>query len=259
MIRVGVSKKRARDLGHLAQSGEGGMLDRLGRLPAGVRKILIHINNTNPILNESSERGARARAPRSRGGARWHGTDPMSAGQSIAAPWSSRGVRIAVATAGSRLPHPPSLQRGAEFGQGEPRADSGLGRESLLLPGEHPDQGRRHSRQLPRSRGAAQLGAAYPRSRRLRRGSGRNRFLAAAGGGCGPVARESRSAHRRAAGGALCRGRLCQLRAPAPWQEAICSSLTELFAPEIHKQRLANWPEHYRWIDPRGSSIFRAA
>jgi pyrroloquinoline quinone biosynthesis protein B len=52
---VGVSKKHARDLGHLAQSGTGGMLDWLGRLPAGVRKILIHINNTNPILNESSD------------------------------------------------------------------------------------------------------------------------------------------------------------------------------------------------------------
>lgn len=55
MIRVGVSKKRARDLGHLPQSGAGGMLDWLARLPAGVRKILIHINNTNPILNESSD------------------------------------------------------------------------------------------------------------------------------------------------------------------------------------------------------------
>lgn len=54
MIRVGVSKKRARELGHLPQSGEGGMLEWLGRLPAAVRKILIHINNTNPILNESS-------------------------------------------------------------------------------------------------------------------------------------------------------------------------------------------------------------
>jgi pyrroloquinoline-quinone synthase len=35
----------------------------------------------------------------------------------------------------------------------------------------------------------------------------------------------------------------------APWQEAVCSSLTELFAPEIHKQRLATWPEHYGWIE----------
>jgi pyrroloquinoline-quinone synthase len=43
----------------------------------------------------------------------------------------------------------------------------------------------------------------------------------------------------------------------APWQEAVCSSLTELFAPEIHKQRLATWPEHYGWIDPAGLAYFR--
>ena len=43
----------------------------------------------------------------------------------------------------------------------------------------------------------------------------------------------------------------------APWQEAVCSSLTELFAPEIHKQRLATWPEHYPWIDPSGLFYFR--
>lgn len=44
----------------------------------------------------------------------------------------------------------------------------------------------------------------------------------------------------------------------APWQEAVCSSLTELFAPEIHKQRLANWPEHYPWIDRAGLQYFRS-
>lgn len=43
----------------------------------------------------------------------------------------------------------------------------------------------------------------------------------------------------------------------APWQEAVCSSLTELFAPEIHKQRLATWPEHYPWIDHDGLMYFR--
>ena len=42
-----------------------------------------------------------------------------------------------------------------------------------------------------------------------------------------------------------------------PWQEAVCSSLTELFAPEIHKQRLANWPEHYPWIETGGLQYFR--
>jgi len=43
----------------------------------------------------------------------------------------------------------------------------------------------------------------------------------------------------------------------APWQEAVCSSLTELFAPEIHRQRLSTWPEHYRWIEPEGLAYFR--
>jgi pyrroloquinoline-quinone synthase len=44
----------------------------------------------------------------------------------------------------------------------------------------------------------------------------------------------------------------------APWQEAVCSSLTELFAPEIHRQRLANWPEHYPWIDRAGLHYFQS-
>jgi pyrroloquinoline-quinone synthase len=44
----------------------------------------------------------------------------------------------------------------------------------------------------------------------------------------------------------------------APWQESVCASLTELFAPEIHKQRLANWPQHYPWIDHGGLSYFQS-
>jgi pyrroloquinoline-quinone synthase len=43
----------------------------------------------------------------------------------------------------------------------------------------------------------------------------------------------------------------------SPWQEAVCASLTELFAPEIHKQRLATWPQHYTWIEPSGLDYFR--
>ncbi|MGH8310871.1 MAG: pyrroloquinoline-quinone synthase PqqC [Steroidobacteraceae bacterium] len=44
----------------------------------------------------------------------------------------------------------------------------------------------------------------------------------------------------------------------APWEEAVCASLTELFAPAIHKQRLANWPEHYPWIDRTGLTYFQS-
>ncbi|MFK7893520.1 MAG: pyrroloquinoline-quinone synthase PqqC [Granulosicoccus sp.] len=42
-----------------------------------------------------------------------------------------------------------------------------------------------------------------------------------------------------------------------PWQESVCASLTELFAPAIHKQRLSTWPEHYPWIDTEGLMYFR--
>jgi pyrroloquinoline-quinone synthase len=43
----------------------------------------------------------------------------------------------------------------------------------------------------------------------------------------------------------------------ATWQEAACSSLTELFAPAIHQKRLDNWPQHYPWIDADGYRYFR--
>src|SRR5262245_7144918 len=57
LVRLGISDKRARDMGHLPQSGPGGMLQALK--PLAARKILIHINNTNPILDEdSAERAA---------------------------------------------------------------------------------------------------------------------------------------------------------------------------------------------------------
>ncbi len=54
MVTLGISHKKARDIGHLPQSGEGGMIEVLNGVEKA-RKILIHINNTNPILDENSE------------------------------------------------------------------------------------------------------------------------------------------------------------------------------------------------------------
>lgn len=58
MQREGLSKKTALDMGHLPQSGPGGMIEALDQLPKAVRKILIHINNTNPMLVEDSDERA---------------------------------------------------------------------------------------------------------------------------------------------------------------------------------------------------------
>ncbi len=58
LIALGISKKRARDMGQRPLDGAGGMLELLAGLPASTRKVLIHINNTNPILDEDgAERG----------------------------------------------------------------------------------------------------------------------------------------------------------------------------------------------------------
>ncbi|WP_022962780.1 pyrroloquinoline quinone biosynthesis protein PqqB [Halopseudomonas pelagia] len=53
MAFAGVGDKLGSEMGHLQQSGADGMMALLDEQHAS-RKILIHINNTNPILNEDS-------------------------------------------------------------------------------------------------------------------------------------------------------------------------------------------------------------
>lgn len=57
MSQKGISDKRASEMGHLDQSSEGGIMSLLNAMEKP-RKILIHINNTNPILNEDSPQRA---------------------------------------------------------------------------------------------------------------------------------------------------------------------------------------------------------
>lgn len=53
MIRTGLGEKTGRRMGHLPVSGADGSLEALAR-HTGVRRIYIHINNTNPMLIEGS-------------------------------------------------------------------------------------------------------------------------------------------------------------------------------------------------------------
>ncbi len=53
MAKLGIAQKMSLDMGHLPQSDPGGMIEVLRPLRAS-KKILIHINNTNPILREDS-------------------------------------------------------------------------------------------------------------------------------------------------------------------------------------------------------------
>jgi len=53
LIRTGRTRKTAREIGHLPLSGADGLLAQFPSNATG-RKILVHINNTNPILDEDS-------------------------------------------------------------------------------------------------------------------------------------------------------------------------------------------------------------
>jgi pyrroloquinoline quinone biosynthesis protein B len=61
LIAAGLGTRRAEDMAHWPIGGAGGSLAYLARLPG--RKILIHVNNTNPILRDDGpERRALADA-----------------------------------------------------------------------------------------------------------------------------------------------------------------------------------------------------
>ena len=62
LAALGISERTARQMGHVPLSGPGGSLEALARLERP-RTILVHINNTNPVLLERSpEREAVERA-----------------------------------------------------------------------------------------------------------------------------------------------------------------------------------------------------
>src|SRR5215471_7474679 len=43
-----------------------------------------------------------------------------------------------------------------------------------------------------------------------------------------------------------------------PWIEAVAATLTELFAPDLMRERLAAFECHYTWVDPAGLAYFKA-
>ena len=53
LIDVRGSGKSAREIGHVPLSGPGGLLEQLPPAAKG-RRVLIHLNNTNPVLDEES-------------------------------------------------------------------------------------------------------------------------------------------------------------------------------------------------------------
>lgn len=43
-----------------------------------------------------------------------------------------------------------------------------------------------------------------------------------------------------------------------PWMEGVASSLTELFAPDLMRKRIAAFPQHYGWVRPEALDYFKS-
>jgi pyrroloquinoline quinone biosynthesis protein B len=61
MIAAGVGQKTGARMGHLAMSGDAGSIAGLADVRIG-RRVFVHINNTNPVLDENSAEHAAVKA-----------------------------------------------------------------------------------------------------------------------------------------------------------------------------------------------------
>lgn len=59
LVRLRPGSRTAKQMQHVPMSGEGGSLERLSAL--GARKIFVHINNTNPVLDPDSQEARQVR------------------------------------------------------------------------------------------------------------------------------------------------------------------------------------------------------
>ena len=61
MIRTGVGEKTGARMGHMSMHGPGGSIEAFSGLRVA-RKVYVHMNNTNPVLDPASPERAAAEA-----------------------------------------------------------------------------------------------------------------------------------------------------------------------------------------------------
>ena len=154
------------------------------------------------------------------------------------------------------LPRPPPVPPAHARGRAHARAAPGLGAEPLLLPDAHPHQGRAHPLEvrgpgLPPGRGST----ASTTTTATSDGDGRARAVAAPRRGRRARPRGGRELPRVLPGVRFACDAYVELVRESPLVEAVASSLTEFFAPDLMSQRIAAWEQHYPWVGRRGARL----
>ena len=245
---LGLGERRAADMAHLPVSQS---LRALSGVRAR-RRVLIHVNNTEPpswTRLRASTRSWCAPAGRSRGTAwRWRRERARSRRLRRAAPGRGRGP----------LPRPPPVSPTDERGRALRRRAAPLGPEPLVLPDPHPGEGRAPPREERRP------GVPPAWIRRIhdhdgeREGEGGLALWLRLAAGVGLDVEEVRSCRRVLPGVRFACDAYVDLVRRATLVEAVASSLTEVFAPDLMARRIAAWERHYPWVDPSVLAYFRS-
>ena len=77
MIEQGLLDKTGARMGHISMSGAAGSIAAFSKLGVG-RLIYVHINNSNPVLDENSPARKADRRRRLGSRIRWNGGAPMT-------------------------------------------------------------------------------------------------------------------------------------------------------------------------------------
>ena len=133
-----------------------------------------------------------------------------------------------------------------------------LGAEPLLLPDAHPDQGRADPRRSRRTPPSGACGSGASTTTTAEEGEGGLALwlrLAEAVG----LDREEVASCRAVLPGVrfACDGYV-ELVRERSLVEAVASSLTEFFAPDLMARRIAAWERHYPWVSADELGYFRA-
>ena len=140
-----------------------------------------------------------------------------------------------------------------------PAAAPAVGAEPLLLPDAHPHQGRHHPVEVRGSRLPAHVDPPHPRPRRRRRAA-----RAGSSSGCGwptgvGLDREEVASCRSVLPGVrFACDAYVELVRERSLVEAVASSLTEFFAPDLMSKRMLAWEKHYPWVSADMLAYFRS-
>ena len=242
-------------MGHISMSGR-----RRRRWPpsAGLdveRRVFVHINNSNPVLREDSPE-------RARGASRPAGRSPSTAWRSACEPaaerrrsWKPRSAQVGAERYHDKHPF-HHLLHGGKLNKGQVQAwalnrycyQSGVPRKDAAL------MSRVHDRELRREwvhrildhDGADGEEGGIERWLVLTDALGLDRAYVISMQGALPATRFAVEAYVT-----FVRERTLV--------EAVASSLTELFAPSIHRERISGMLENYDFIGERAMQYFRAA